>query len=328
MKYILFVVCSLLATLTVEARTLVIEVSEGTPLDELISEECNDYDTITIGGNLKAKDIVSLSAFLRKVPHTIDCVDLGNAIVEGNALPGREMHGTSKVNTFILPKTLEDLGEHSFHSAMFKEIVWPELIKSIPAQCFAYCFNWRRLSIPATVETIGERAFELCNTEDGTVLLPEGLTRVEHEAFYNNWLHTIELPSTLEYIGGLCFAEAPWLTTVICHAEVPPTVGNNSEGRYYLTSDNYPTETSAFGFSGGAGPDAVLYVPAGCVDAYRNAPGFEEFSVILEIGSGVGISTTYATQSGELNDSCVARLGLSDIYIMRHNGRTFKILRK
>lgn len=90
-----------------------------------------------------------------------------------------------------------------------------------------------------TVTSIGQNAFGDSEDLDG-VTLPETITSVQDEAFYN----------------------CPSLTFIKCMGSIPPVASNYS-------------------FDDGVCRNAVLYVPFGSEDAYRNADGWSNFLSIV-----------------------------------------------
>ena len=80
-------------------------------------------------------------------------------------------------------------------------------------------------------------------------------------------LTTIELPSTMETIGMAAFLNSPEIKTVTCHAVVPPT--------FKVTAIDV--------FLDSVCSVSTLIVPAGSVDAYKNARFWKDFANIITI---------------------------------------------
>ena len=109
-----------------------------------------------------------------------------------------------------------------------------------------------------------------------SITLPEGLTTIGDGAFNPcASLTTVALPSTLTSVGTYVLLNDPALESVYCYASTPPVVATTADGGgcYLVNEDN----------------TATLYVPSGSLSAYQNAPGWSDFSNIVEMGETVVI---------------------------------------
>lgn len=97
------------------------------------------------------------------------------------------------------------------------------------------------------------------------------ITNIGNNAFNRcEALTTIELPSTLEEIGKMAFLNSPKINKVTCHAVVPPTF-KVTYIKVFLDS---------------VCSVSTLIVPAGSVDAYKNAKFWKDFANIITIPTG------------------------------------------
>lgn len=84
-----------------------------------------------------------------------------------------------------LPKELVVLSEDCFNGCDFSgSLVIPDEVATISRGCFAY--NWRlmgTITIPKSVQSIGERAFEQCGSLEGFIF-EDGLEAIGTQAFY------------------------------------------------------------------------------------------------------------------------------------------------
>ena len=118
-----------------------------------------------------------------------------------------------------------------------------------------------RVTLPEYMENIGEKAFFDCSSLT-RVDMPHNLTKIGSMAFMNcTSLTSITLPAGVTQIGEGAFSGCP-LSAVYCYMQTPPT----------LTSGTFSDMS-----------DATLYVPAGCLSAYQNAPVWSEFGNIVEM---------------------------------------------
>ena len=117
-----------------------------------------------------------------------------------------------------------------------------------------------------------------------TISLPEGLTHIGQSNFSSmGIIGDVVLPSTLVEIGYGAFTGCYGIDRVICNAINPPTA-TSFYGQSYI-------------FSGCT--TKPLLVPCESINAYRNAPGWSNFTNISSIGNcGFTISALSGTPSG------------------------------
>lgn len=70
------------------------------------------------------------------------------------------------------------------------------------------------VNIPTTWTSIGEKAFEQCNSLI-SVDIPESVKEIGHGAFRNCSLESIRIPNSVTYLGGSVFSYAERLATAI-----------------------------------------------------------------------------------------------------------------
>jgi hypothetical protein len=80
-------------------------------------------------------------------------------------------------------------------------------------------------------------------------------------------LESLSLPATVTSIGETAFASGCALKTIRVNAVTPPVVDVNLSTGLFM-SDPYTIIES-------------IYVPAGSVDAYKNAPGWSEYAALI-----------------------------------------------
>ncbi len=89
-----------------------------------------------------------------------------------------------------------------------KRIVLAEGITSIGDYAFcasAVDLNLTGLSLPSTLKVIGRSAFQDSVRFNVAITFPEGLTRIERNAFTQSSITAVVFPQSLEYIGGNAF---------------------------------------------------------------------------------------------------------------------------
>ena len=110
--------------------------------------------------------------------------------------------------------------------------------------------------IPNSVTEIGDNAFYNSSLE--SITIPTGVAKIGRSAFNkSHLLSSVTLPATLTAIGDWAFDDCNNLKEVICHAPQPPTISK------YTFSDISPT----------------VYVPKNTITIYQNAPYWMTFDI-------------------------------------------------
>ena len=137
-------------------------------------------------------------------------------------------------------------------------------LKTIETYVF-YCTSLTSIEIPASVETIEDQAFEGCSLL-ATVTFEKGSQLKTVDGFSNcTALTTVDMSACTQVtrIEYRAFYEDSKLQLFKIGTRTPPSCGRN-----VFTGIN---------------SSSVLKVPAGCVDACKNATGWKEFTTISEL---------------------------------------------
>lgn len=206
-------------------------------------------------------------------------------IINEVAFKGCEFSGS-----LVFPQGIKKVAPNCFFSAGFTgTLVLPEGVEEIGDEAFAYCGFRGELKLPSTLKRIsarsflgtmisgiifpddlgdmGDAAFGGCSRLQGTLTIPEKLTVIPADAFLDcTLLDEIILPKNIAKITGGAFANCYNLSSIICHAEVPPTM--KSEDSQHHVFDGVPRD------------NFTVQVPAASVEAYKNAKEWKEFKRI------------------------------------------------
>lgn len=244
-----------------------------------------------IVGNLhipeKIKDIstrafstlLSTSGVL-EIPASVETIGLG-------------AFASSGFNGLILNEGLKSIGEAAFAGIVFKngynhidpneydlatkdavynikphpyggELVVPTSVQFIGKRAFANT-AFTHAYLPDNFEELPEGLFAYCTELIDTVRVQSKVTHLHAEVFKNcEKLSAVILPEKLISIADRCFENCFNLNYVQCLSTTPPTLEGSGH------------------FDGVAKDNFTLVVPKGCVEAYRNAPGWGEFKRISE----------------------------------------------
>lgn len=171
-----------------------------------------------------------------------------------------------------------------------KNSVIPEGVVAIGPYAFGQCGLTRMLDIPSSVTAIGTHAFLSCQ-DPGSLVIPETVTDIAPEAFIYGrfstvtlpqsmntipyrlfgmcqWMGEVTIPESVSFIDRLAFSWCTKLKKIYVYNSVPPTMDTLY---YYHSFDLVPRS-------------ATVYVPQGSLAAYQEAPGWNEFPNIVEMG--------------------------------------------
>lgn len=189
-----------------------------------------------------------------------------------------------------LHDNIEVIGKGAFAGIKIKNpLVLPANLTILSDGAFSRCsLNLNNLVLPEGLIQIGSNAFS-SNTITGTVEVPDGISLVEggwedtdiqkliigdnalyvDESSFCNCprLEYVHLGKNIEFIGGGAFADCGSLSTIVCMAETPPTIGTFSS----IYTD---------AFDGIYFDKCILQVPEKAIESYRKADYWKQFKNI------------------------------------------------
>lgn len=144
------------------------------------------------------------------------------------------------------------------------DLVLPSTVTVVERFAFAHT-GFKHVYLPDNFEEIPEGLFFQCKELIDTVVIPSKVNHIALNVFEGcEKLTAVVLPKNLLSIGENCFRNCFSLDYLQCLSEIPPVLEGSGH------------------FDGVAKDNFTLVVPQGCVEAYQNAPGWEEFKRISE----------------------------------------------
>ena len=130
-----------------------------------------------------------------------------NLIMDYVDLPALEYIGEgafsgTKINRFNFNAPISYIGEKAFASSILKEAIITHAPDTLPADIFRYCGSLRKVVVEAPVKAIGDYAFADCNalTE---LSLPESIEMIGEEAIPDKLLPEAE--DGIHYVGKVAY---------------------------------------------------------------------------------------------------------------------------
>lgn len=217
-------------------------------------------------------------------------------------LPGTITHiGTgafsncSGLTSVIIPNSITALESSVFSGcSSLASVTLPESLTSVGYHTFSNCSKLKSITLPASVTTIGESAFLNCTElkdinldrvsqiKYGAFANCKGLLNVSifnakdvnSDAFINSSISSAVLPYEWTESFKLDFSKTPNLWKVYigeATATIPPDTFKSNKLFWIYSNATTPPEISTTTFSPDTYDKGILYVPQGCLNAYKGA---------------------------------------------------------
>ena len=201
----------------------VIHVPEGGMLAGILNElGLKEPLSLKLSGTLNIFDFMTI----RTTP-SLEHLDISR--VNLSVLPEQVFSGCTNIKSLILPNTLTAIKSYALSKTLLVSISIPASVETIEEYAFEGCEALTSIEIPASVEKIGELAFYGC-TSLQTVTFKKGsqLKTIEMSVFgHCKALASIEIPASVETIVGNAFYGCTALASIEIPASVE-TIGNNA----------------------------------------------------------------------------------------------------
>lgn len=217
-------------------------------------------------------------------------------------LPGTITHiGTrafsncTGLTSVIIPNSITALESSVFSGcSSLASVTLPESLTSVGYHTFSNCSKLKSITLPASVTTIGESAFLNCTElkdinldrvsqiKYGAFANCKGLLNVSifnakdvnSDAFINSSISSAVLPYEWTENFKLDFSKTPNLWKVYigeATATIPPDTFKSNKLFWIYSNATTPPEISTTTFSPDTYDRGILYVPQGCLNAYKGA---------------------------------------------------------
>ena len=256
---------------------------------------CSSLTSVTIPNS-----VISIGSDAFAGCSSLTSVTIPNSVI---SIGDYAFKGCSSLTSVTIGESVISLGDYAFFDdcSSLTSITIGNSVTSIGKYAFAFCSSLTSITIPNSVTSIGDWAFAYCSSLT-SITIGNSVTSIGKYAFYNNcskltktnytgdiagWcnikfgnsmanpiyyshnfyindqeIKDLVIPNNVTSIGDDAFAFCSSLTSITCEAETPPTLGSYT---FYDVSTSIP-----------------VYVPCGCVKAYKAKSGWKDFTNIQE----------------------------------------------
>lgn len=238
-------------------------------------------------GNEEFKPLMEATRSLIEPKHQIT-LDLSETRVEGGILNGLEAsgyvgfcggsnreNGIKNVSEFRLPQGITQIKNRAFAYSDYTKIVVPASLTQIAGSPSNGCDKMVWEVVPGNKSFKSDAKGALYDFAMTTLMvlnggsgsaytIHDGTTTIREWALYeNSVIESLTIPASVTTLSADCISGTPNLTTITCLGTTPAAIKANTGANRVGPKDNVKT----------------LYVPRGCVDAYKTA-----WKVLLDEG--------------------------------------------
>lgn len=179
-------------------------------------------------------------------------------------LPERMFADSYYLNEVTFSKGLKEIGKEAFYCCLgLNSVDIPEGVTSVADKAFAWCgayktfgssyscSNFRKVTLPSTLSTIGASAFSNCQVLQ-SINIPENITEIQDSTFgYCYQLSSIIIPKGIKKIGNGAFSQNQSLKTITFSWNAPQIDSKAFGGGRNLPGDTtstcyYPSNNSVW----------------------------------------------------------------------------------
>ena len=162
-------------------------------------------------------------------------------------------------SSVVIPETykgiiVDGIFDSGFCCSSYTSISIPDSVNYIGEGAFSGCFSLSSVIIPDGVASIGRGAFETC-TSLTSIIIPDGVTSIGISTFrYCTYLSSVIIPGSVTFIGGYTFYNCSSLAEVFYAGSAADwssiTVGEDNyqltSATRYFYSEEEPTESGNY----------------------------------------------------------------------------------
>ena len=203
----------------------------------------------------------------------------------------------SKLTSIYLPGTITHIGTRAFSNCTgLTSVIIPNSITALESSVFSGCSSLASVTLPESLTSVGYHTFSNCSKLNCKGLLNVSIFNakdVNSDAFINSSISSAVLPYEWTENFKLDFSKTPNLWKVYigeATATIPPDTFKSNKLFWIYSNATTPPEISTTTFSPDTYDRGILYVPQGCVNAYKGAKVWNLIPDIRELPYQIDIS--------------------------------------
>lgn len=218
--------------------------------------------------------VIEIGSYAFSGCKSLDQIIIPNVKKIGN----NAFHDCPRLQNINLPQSLVEIEEGAFGSTGLLEIYLPDNITIINSHTFERCKDLQRIKLPKNLITVDGNAFAYSGLIE--IALPEktqqlkdneGAAVPEGNFMYCDKLKRVFIPSSIIKISNQTFYGCDSLSEVHVRHISPLSI----DGSVFSNISK-----------------CTLYVPKGCLDAYKSADIWKDFGAIVEEGLSIKLEET------------------------------------
>lgn len=221
--------------------------SSVTSVGQYAFDGCSSLKTIIL-----PPEVISVENYTFRNCSALSSIDIPSSVT---SIGQYAFYGCSSLKSIDLPSALKAIGAYAFFGcSSITQVVIPDEVTSLGSYVFSGCSQMISAKISSGVSFIPKSCFENCKSLS-SVSIPSSVTSIGDNAFYVVNMWSLELPTSIKYLGGLCFAG---IKCVILPSTSPISIASTTFDAVY-----------------------GVFVPSNMVDMYKVMTNWTQYAVKL-----------------------------------------------
>ena len=146
------------------------------------------------------------------------------------------------ISSIDLPAGLKHIGRQAFSQSFIENVEIPDSVESLSGEAFYVCVYLKSVKLPSGIKEIPSKCFQAC-TSLNSVTIPQGVTKINSHAFQEcKNLSGLEIPDGVKMIEHFAFMNCTSLESLY----LPPTI----DRMFVSALDGCPKSLCVIGFKG------------------------------------------------------------------------------